>query len=128
MGGFAESQSNNSYSALVPREIASLWSTWETFKAAFEFNLKHNDPPSGTHENVFVVGVPSKKYIMECPNQKAVMVLNSMYNLCDIMATCEASKFNGNIDQDSEKLIREAMVITEEMMKFWLGTGKDNAL
>lgn len=126
MAACAESQTSNMYSEVVPRDVASLQVAWSAFKQTFDFALIHNDPPSGSHEDIYPLWVPSKDQIMSCPNEKMKIVLLHLYRLVDVMSSCESSKSSGNIGKSSEALIKDQMAITEAAISMWLGTGSDN--
>lgn len=126
MAACCESQTANMYSEIVPRDAAMLQQAFATFESTFDFALTHNDPPSGSHEDVYPLWIPSKNEIMSCPNEKMKIVLLHLYRLCDVMSSCESSKSSGNVGKASEKIITEQMAICKSAINLWLGTGADN--
>ena len=108
MAACAEAQTSNMYSEVVPRDVAALQVAWATFKQTFDFALMHNDPPSGSHEDIYPLWIPSKNQIMSCPNEKMKIVLLHLYRLCDVMSSCEAAKSSGNIGNGSKKEISKS--------------------
>lgn len=127
MASCAESQTANAYAEVVPSEVADLQMAWAAFKETFDFALLHNDPPTGDKEDIWTLWLLSKNQIMKCPNEKMKIILMHLYNLCNIIVTCDSAKFSANVASSSETKIKRSIAVVEAAIDKWLGKGTSNA-
>lgn len=119
-----EIDSNNTTAALKPRDIRKFWGVWNFHKKDLELGHKHFDGPGVIIEMTQAILLPHPEELRRYKNMKIQRVASALHqyaHVCMSRDSADGHEIYNMADYDD---IVEAQNITEEMLKFVIGTGE----
>jgi len=120
-----ESDSNNTNSKNIPSESRKILAQWEIVKSEFEFGMKHNDVPVGSHEYAYTIMLPDGKEIQRVRNVKVKAVITEIFNTSRVMLSVDSANSQGFVAEEDAEDIRTMFTVCDEYFARWIGAGTE---
>lgn len=119
-----EIDSNNTTAALKPRDVRKLWGVWDFHKKDLDLGHKFRDRPGVILEITTAILLPHPDELRRYKNMKIQRVAHALHeyaHVCMSRDSADGHEIYNMADYDD---IVEAQKVTEEFIKFAVGTGQ----
>lgn len=119
-----ECDTNNTNAAVIPSDARDMLDQWNIVKEEFDFGIKFNDFPKGSHEYAYEIALLDGKEIQRIRNVAVKTVVAEVFNALRVILSIDTSNTQGYVSAGDQVKIKRMFEIVDAKMARWIGNGE----
>lgn len=118
-----ECDSNNTNALAIPSDTRDIRDQWNIVKEEFDFAIKFNDFPKGSHEYAYEIAFLDGREIQRIRNVAMKTVVAEVFNAVRVIISVDSASTQGYLSTKDQEKIKRMFEIVDAKMDRWIGKG-----